>query len=56
MKNPLLEKSELPRFGSIKAEHVVPAIKKLIHDGRDEIESLLDSGKKNWQELVEVVE
>jgi oligopeptidase A len=56
MKNPLLEKSELPRFGSIKAEHVVPAIKKLIHDGRDEIESLLDSGKNNWHELVEVVE
>ncbi|MDG1204394.1 MAG: M3 family metallopeptidase, partial [Pseudomonadales bacterium] len=56
MKNPLLEKSELPRFGSIKAEHVVPAIKKLIHDGRDEIESLLDAGKNNWHELVEVVE
>jgi oligopeptidase A len=56
MENPLLEKSELPRFGSIKAEHVVPAIKKLIHDGRDEIESLLDSGKNNWHELVEVVE
>ena len=56
MQNPLLDKNELPPFGSIKAEHVVPAIKKLIDDGRDEIEALLDSGKNNWHELVEVVE
>lgn len=56
MQNPLLDKNELPPFGSIKAEHVVPAIKKLIDDGRDEIDALLDAGKNNWHELVEVVE
>ena len=56
MQNPLLDKNELPPFGSIKAEHVVPAIKKLIDDGRDEIDALLDAGKNNWHELVKFVE
>ena len=39
-----------------KRNMLFPQLKKLIDDGRDEIDALLDAGKNNWHELVEVVE
>ncbi|MDM7481791.1 MAG: oligopeptidase A [Halomonas sp.] len=39
-RNPLLESHELPPFADIRAEHVLPAIEKLLDEGRDAIERL----------------
>jgi oligopeptidase A len=54
MDNPLLDFSGLPRFQSIRPEHVGPAVDELIAAGRAAIERLasLDSAP-SWEEFVE---
>ncbi|HEX7605475.1 MAG TPA: oligopeptidase A, partial [Usitatibacter sp.] len=54
MSNPLLDFSALPRFESIRAEHVEPAVDRLIAEGRDTIERLasLDVAP-TWENFVE---
>ena len=54
MPNPLLDFSGLPRFESIRAEHVEPAVDRLIVEGRGTIERLasLDTAP-TWDNFVE---
>jgi oligopeptidase A len=54
MVNPLLDFSTLPRFASIRAEHVTPATEELISQGRGTIERLaaLDVAP-TWENFVE---
>ncbi|HLX23881.1 MAG TPA: M3 family metallopeptidase [Usitatibacter sp.] len=54
MSNPLLDFSSLPRFASIRPEHVAPAVDSLIASGRATIERLaaLDSAPA-WENFVE---
>jgi oligopeptidase A len=57
MNNPLLESRELPPFSRIKAEHVVPAITRILEDNRAAIAALLEPGKTyTWENLVEPLE
>ncbi len=43
MSNPLLDTSDLPRFGEIEPGHVMPAIEKVIAEQRDALDRLLAS-------------
>ena len=54
MANPLLDFSQLPRFASVRAEHVAPAMDELIAGGRATIERLaaLDVAP-TWENFVE---
>jgi oligopeptidase A len=54
MLNPLLDFTSLPRFASIRSEHVAPAVGQLIADGRATIERLaaLDVSP-TWENVVE---
>ena len=57
MNNPLLEPHELPLFSRVKAEHVVPAVTRIIEDNRAAIAALLEPGKTyTWDNLVEPLE
>ena len=40
MENPLTDFSSLPRFGEIRAEHVLPAIESLVAEARAAIDAL----------------
>ena len=42
MMNPLLDFSGLPRFADIRIEHITPAVKQLLADGRNTIERIRD--------------
>ena len=54
MDNPLLDFSGLPRFSTIRAEHVGPAIDRLVAEGRDTIERLASiAGNPSWETFVE---
>jgi oligopeptidase A len=57
MTNPLLKPSHvdergLPAFASIRAEHVEPAIRQLIEEGRALLERLLAQPQHSWDSLV----
>ncbi|WP_110654949.1 oligopeptidase A [Salinicola halimionae] len=54
--NPLLEHHILPPFEAIRAEHVVPAIEKIIADNRQAIEALAQQQEVNWQTLAAPLE
>jgi oligopeptidase A len=55
--NPLLDTSSLPRFGDIRPDHVLPALKKLISDHRRKLDSLLDEhADPSFESLVVPVE
>ena len=57
MTNPLLEAPTLPAFSRIKAEHVLPAMKRLIDEGRRAIDELLArDGPYTWKNLIEPLE
>lgn len=57
MNNPLLAISTLPAFSKIKAEHVEPAIDKIIADNRTGLESLLkNSTQPDWNNLIQPLE
>ena len=51
--NPLLTPHTLPPFNDIRAEHVVPAIEKLLADGRNIVEEVVASGDYSWKGLVQ---
>jgi oligopeptidase A len=54
MSNPLLDFSTLPRFASIRAEHVEPAVDRLIEEGRGTIERLAAlEVAPTWENFVE---
>ncbi|MEN8214458.1 MAG: oligopeptidase A [Pseudomonadota bacterium] len=55
--NPLLGDYELPPFGSIRPEHVEPAIDYLLQLNRESVEQLLNSVETPaWKSLVEPIE
>lgn len=57
MTNPLLEIHTLPPFSAIRAEHVEPAIRKLVDDGRAQLKSLLGGlPTVTWDNLVAPIE
>ena len=55
--NPLLDFAGLPRYGSIRPEHVTPAIDALLAQNRASIESLTATGvPETWEGFVEPLE
>ncbi len=57
MSNPLLASHKLPPFSAIRAEHVEPAIRQLIDDGRAQLQSLLDGlSSPSWSNLAAPLE
>ena len=57
MTNPLLESAHLPAFSTIKPEHVLPAMTRLIEDSRNTIDALVAKGGPfTWSSLVEPLE
>jgi oligopeptidase A len=55
--NPLLDFSRLPRYGSIRPEHVAPAIDELLERNRALIAGLIGEGTPaSWDEFVEPLE
>ncbi len=54
MDNPLLDFSSLPRFSLVRPEHVVPAVERLVADGRATIERLVALDREpTWESFVE---
>ncbi len=52
--NPLLDFSGLPRFESIRAEHVTPAVDTLLEQARASVERVAqDTGEPTWDNVVE---
>lgn len=57
MTNPLLEAHTLPPFSAIRAEHVEPAVRQLIADGRARLASLLgELSTVTWNNVVAPIE
>lgn len=57
MSNPLLEEQLLPPFSSIKPEHIVPAIEKIISDNRAAIVKIIDECKApSWDSVIQPLE
>ncbi len=57
MANPLLDKSELPRFNAIEPEHAVPALRELIAAHRQKLASLLaDDNDFDFSSLIAPIE
>jgi oligopeptidase A len=54
--NPLLLRNPLPRFGEIRAEHVLPAISWLLERNRAQLASLLAAPVATFKSLVEPLE
>ncbi len=54
--NPLLDRSTLPRFDQITAEHVVPGIQALLAELLDELTRIESSAVPTWAALVEPLE
>ena len=52
MKNPLLEKNELPPFDKIKPEHIEAAIDHMLAENRAAVVRLLSSGASEYEDLV----
>ena len=51
--NPLLDFSDLPRFGEIRAEHIMPAIETLLADARAVVERIADDiSPASWDNVV----
>ena len=57
MNNPLLANSKLPMFSQIKAEHIVPAIDRLLAEARSSVEQHLQATQHyTWENLIEPLE
>lgn len=57
MTNPLLDAHILPPFSSIRAEHVEPAVRQLIDEGRAQLKSLLETlTLPTWDNLAALIE
>ena len=54
--NPLLLRNPLPRFGEIRAAHVVPAISGLLERNRAQLDALLAAPVATFKSLVEPLE
>jgi oligopeptidase A len=54
--NPLLLRNPLPRFGEIRAAHVVPAISGLLERSRAQLDSLLAAPPATFKSLIESLE
>ncbi|WP_213538257.1 M3 family metallopeptidase [Nitrosospira sp. NRS527] len=56
MMNPLLDFSGLPRFADIRIEHITPALKQLLADGRNTIDRIRDDdATPTWQNFVQPI-
>ena len=56
MMNPLLDFSGLPRFADIRIEHITPAVKQLLADGRNTIDRIRDdNAMPTWQNFVQPI-
>jgi oligopeptidase A len=54
MTNPLTEKTSLPKFTAIKAEHIVPAVEAQLEANRKHLAELLEQQlEPSWESLVE---
>jgi len=54
MDNPLLDFAGLPRFSSVRPEHVIPAMDELIRAGRETVERLAAAkAPPTWESFVE---
>ncbi len=54
--NPLLAISGLPRFDAVRAEHVVPAVRRLLEELTSELATLEESARPEWGSLVDPLE
>src|SRR5580692_1302202 len=54
--NPLLLRNPLPRFGEIRAEHVLPAISWLLERNRAQLQQLLAAPSATFKTLIEPLE
>jgi oligopeptidase A len=54
--NPLMRRDPLPQFGAIRAEHVLPAVTRLLQQNRDQLDSLLAAPQVTFKSLVEPLE
>ncbi|MEX5511383.1 M3 family metallopeptidase [Pseudomonas paralactis] len=56
--NPLLQPYDLPPFSAIRAEHLVPAVERIIADSRDSTATIIASQAlfPTWDDLVQAVE
>src|SRR3990167_5405864 len=52
MTNPLLVDVELPSFERIQAEHIEPAIDKILADNRTLINELLNQSTRHWDNFI----
>lgn len=52
MTNPLLRNDELPAFSEIQAEHVMPAIDRILADNRALLDSLLKQEAPSWDSFI----
>ena len=54
MTNPLLADNMLPAFSKIKHQHIMPAIKKQLHENRQFLEKVLrDVALPSWESIIE---
>ncbi len=56
MTNPLLEETELPRFQQICAQHIQPAIEKILQDNRRQIQALEKIDDISWENFIQPLE
>ena len=57
MTNPLLIRSDLPAFSSIKPEHIEPAISQLLDEARSVVKQCLEATTDyTWENLIEPIE
>lgn len=56
--NPLLQRWDLPPYSAVRAEHLVPAIEKIISDNRQAISDIIasQSALPTWDDLVLAVD
>ncbi len=50
--NPLLSRSGIPDFRSITADHVVPAVRRLLSDAESAVAAVEKSGKATWDGVI----
>ena len=57
MTNPLLEFQGLPPFSNILPEHIEPAIDKLLHESKQQIDDLVDNCTNvSWETFIQPLE
>ena len=56
MNNPLLSNSELPQFDKISVDDIKPAIQKILQENRQQVSSLENLQKFNWENFVQPIE